>query len=168
MKKTTILTATALIAAIAATATISHAKGRHGPRIDLTEMDANNDGSITMAEVSAFQTAKFNEADADADGALSKEELLAVFAARHDGDMPERAQARLDRMFAKMDADDSGTLTLDEQSSEDRITRMFDRLDTDDDGAISAEELQEAKARHGDRGKRGGKGKRDAAASDNG
>ncbi len=170
MKKTAILTSIALIAALGSTATLATAKGKHGgPGFDLTEMDANGDGSITVDEVTAFQTARFNETDADGNGQISEEELVAAITARFDGDIPERAEKRISRMFERMDADESGGISVDEQVSEERTTRMFERLDQDEDGTISAAELEEAKDRRGGKGKGKGKGKRgDRDASSDG
>lgn len=167
MKKTTLITAIALVAAIGTTATLASAKDRHGPRMDLTEMDTNNDGSITKAEVSEFYAARFAQADTDGDSALTKEELLAAMADRFGDDMSERAEKRFDRMFARMDADESGTLTLEEQSKDERTARMFERLDADEDGAISSAELEDAKSKRGN-GKKRGKGKDGDKPSSNG
>ena len=144
MQKTSLIIAAAVVAALGSTALIAQAKGRHGgPGFDLTEMDTNNDGQITQAEVTAFHAARFADADANNDGAISKDEFMSVIEARFDGNIPERAAKRIDRMFDRMDADNSGGITMDEQNSGERTARMFERLDADDDGTISAEELEE-------------------------
>lgn len=171
MKKTTMITAALLVAALGTTATIAQAKGpRGGPHIDLTQMDLDGNGAITKDEITAFNETRFTEADADGNGSLSQEEALSAMSAHFDGDVPARFEERFSRMFSRMDADDSGGLTLQEQFPEDRTARMFDRLDADEDGTLSAEELEQAKSHRGDRGKGKGKGKGhgrgDRAASD--
>lgn len=165
MQKTPFIIAATLVAALGSTAFVAQAHGRGGPDFDLTDMDANGDGQITQAEVTAFHAARFAEHDANNDGEISKDEMLAAMAARFDGDVPERATKRMDRMFDRMDADNSGGISADEQNSNDRMTRMFEHLDADEDGTISAEELEEAKDRRGKHGKgrKGGQGHGDKA-----
>lgn len=167
MQKTSLIIAATVVAALGSTALVASAKGRHdGPRIDLTEMDTNNDGQITQAEVTAFHAARFAETDANSDGAISQDEFTAMVEARFDGDIPERAQNRIARMFERLDADNSGGITMEEQNADERTARMFERLDADDDGAISTEELEQARDHRGKGGK-GGKGKKGPRGGDN-
>lgn len=50
-----------------------------GKRLDmLAEMDANKDGEITQAEVTAAQKARFKKADKNADGMLNEAEQKAL------------------------------------------------------------------------------------------
>ena len=154
MQKTSLIIAATLVAALGSTAIVANAHGRGGPGFDLTELDTNGDGQITQAEVTAFHATRFAETDANGDGEISKDEMLAAMEARFDGEMPDRAARRLDRMFDRMDADNSGGLSAAEHNMEDRTTRMFEHLDANEDGSISAGELEEAKDRRG-KGRKG-------------
>jgi Ca2+-binding EF-hand superfamily protein len=79
MKKLTIMTvaAVALITAPAMANDIDK-------KVDwkFQEADTNNDGMISKTEHSAAATQMFNEADTDKDGALSKEEVKAHMEAK--------------------------------------------------------------------------------------
>ena len=79
---------------------------------------------------------RFGEADADGDGKLSRDEMVARMTARAAG----RIEARADRMIAHHDGDGDGMLTLEEMRSG-MGGRMFERLDADGDGAISRGEF---------------------------
>ncbi len=97
--------------------------------------------------------ARFAEADADGDGKLSRDELVARMTAQ----AAERIESRADRMIAHHDADGDKMLTLEEMQSG-MGERMFERLDADGDGMISREEfakMREMRQMHG--GKHGGK-----------
>jgi len=56
-------------------------------------------------------------------------------------------------MFAKLDADGNGTISIDEL--DDRGHPGFDKLDADGDGVITAEEMEDMKSKM--KGKRHGK-----------
>lgn len=75
--------------------------GRHGPRGGglMALVDANKDGAVTKAELTAALDARFAKLDADRDGKLTKEDREA-----------RRAQ-RLDARFAALDADRNGQVS---------------------------------------------------------
>jgi Ca2+-binding EF-hand superfamily protein len=99
---------------------------------------------------------------------LSGAALLAVagIAAAQPGDRPgpdadvtrQQVIDRVDRAFARMDADHDGRFTREEaQAGRERRraemrTRMFDRLDADHDGNISRDEFAQGHAMRGGRG----------------
>jgi len=87
---------------------------------------------------------RFGEADADGDGKLSRDEMVARMTERAAG----RIEARADRMIAHHDADDDGMLTLEEMQSG-MGGRMFDRLDADGDGTVSREEFAKMREMRG-------------------
>ena len=72
--------------------------------------------------------------DADGDGALTKDELLAHNRARFD----------------RLDANDDGMISPDEFGG--RLVAMFTRMDADNDGLLSGEELPRRMGRHGNHG----------------
>ena len=98
----------------------------------------------------ASMAARFGEADADGDGKLSRDEVVARMSERSRN----RIEARADRMIARMDDDGDGMLSMGEMQSG-MGGRMFDRLDADGDGAISRGEfagMREMRDRHPGRG----------------
>lgn len=96
---------------------------------------------------------RFGEADADGDGKLSRDEMVARMTAR----AVARVEARADRMIAQHDGDGDGMLTLEEMQSG-MGGRMFERLDADGDGAISRDEFAKMREmREMQQGKRDGK-----------
>ena len=72
--------------------------------------------------------------DADGDGALTKNELLAQNRARFD----------------RLDADGDGIITPDEFGG--RLVAMFTRMDADSNGLLSGDELPRRMGRHGHHG----------------
>ncbi|MFS4582528.1 EF-hand domain-containing protein [Phaeobacter sp. C3_T13_0] len=118
-------------------------KGGHGPRISFEEMDSNGDGQITKSEMEGLRAARFAEADADGDGQLTLGEMEAAAQAR--------AKTRAAKMLERMDANNDGSLSLEELPKPRRMGKMFDRVDANDDGAISKEEFETAQAKFRDR-----------------
>ena len=72
--------------------------------------------------------------DADGDGALTQDELLA-----HN-------QVRFD----KLDSNGDGAISPDEYGA--RLVAMFIRMDADQDGVLAGDELPHRMGRHGDKG----------------
>ena len=124
-----------------------------GPIFDFETLDADKDGKVTKAEITAARTAHVTAADANSDGKLSVDELAAMQMAR----MAERANDRATRMVAELDVDGDGMLTVSELIVRPMPDRMFDRLDADGDEAISQAEVDAMQAQMQDRmqGKRG-------------
>jgi hypothetical protein len=48
-----------------------------GPRMVFEEWTSNGDGAVTLEEMEGARAARFAEADANGDGALDRDELLA-------------------------------------------------------------------------------------------
>lgn len=71
--------------------------GRHGGMIEMA--DANKDGKISKAELTAALDARFAKMDANRDGKLTKE------------DREIRRQARLDERFVALDTDRNGQIS---------------------------------------------------------
>ncbi len=83
------------------------ARGRNVPSAGLAAVDADKDGKITEAELTAFRAAETKAADADGDGLLSAEELAAL----HVKAMTARATDMAARMVSRMDSDADGKLS---------------------------------------------------------
>jgi Ca2+-binding EF-hand superfamily protein len=100
--------------------------------------DLNHDGSVTCDEWKRYVTGLFQDADADRDGVLSRQEFAAL--------------AREDRLFETagfsfFDADRDGRVTAAELT--DRRNPAFVLLDKDGDCVISAEERMHIAERQG-------------------
>ncbi len=169
----------ALAASALALASIAQAQEPRGPRaappLPFKQMDADGDGSVTLAEMKAFQTARFDKLDGDESDGLSAEEFRAGLEAelkkRADagGEKAEGAKERMrDRVigkkagdklgrgrsgdamsgnrFAALDKDENGALSRAEFLAP--VEDAFKKADANGDGVISAEEMR-------DRGGRG-------------
>ena len=107
------------------------------------DMDADGNGTVTLAEFSAPLIERFDNADADKDGTLTLAELREA--------MPRRAAERAPMLLARFDVDRNDSVTRDELAN--RQAKMFALLDMDDSGGITKEELPARMKRGGkDRG----------------
>lgn len=137
--------------------------GPRGAMLDFDALDADKDGRITREEITAFRAARAAAMDPDGDGFVTRDEMVAHATAQARA----MIEARVDRMFARMDTDGDGRLGAAETLAAGRaggmeagIDRMFDRLDADGDGAVTRAELDAAMAARGEgRGDRMGKGR---------
>jgi Ca2+-binding EF-hand superfamily protein len=130
--------------------------GGAGPVFE--EMDLDGDGKLTLEEVQGAPEAQFAAADANDDGTLDRDELIAAAA--------ERVSRRVDLMIERADTDGDGSISAEEiaEMREDRrqrgLERMFSRFDADGDDAVTEAEFEEAiaefRGRHG--GRFGGRG----------
>jgi Ca2+-binding EF-hand superfamily protein len=102
---------------------------------------------VTLAELRAEVTRRFQAADADRDGAVTRAEFDAYMNSQFEvrGDSPRAQQMRTrmeemrTRMFRVLDADADGRLTLAEVSQPAEFGfRMKDR---DGDGAVAQDEM---------------------------
>ena len=99
----------------------------------LAKADTNNDGAITKAEYLADVDARFAKRDANKDGKISKEER------------PGGGERRGGRMMDRIDTDNDGAISLDEQRAQ--STRRFERIDTNSDGKLDQSERDAARNR---------------------
>ena len=140
------------------TAGTSLAEGRHG--FDFTTLDADGDGTITAAELSAAHLARFDATDADGNGEITEAEILARLKEMRPDGRSNRMERMAARMIRHLDDDDSGAVSSAEFAAADRSERILERLDEDGDGSISAAEAEDAKGKRGRRGKKDKDGKR--------
>ena len=146
----------ALSAAILAGATLAVANeeggygGHKGPRASFEELDRDQDGQVTKAEMQAHREAHFTQMDTDGDGLVSEVELLTGMQKRADS----RVARRVSHMMERHDANDDGKLSVEEMQAQ-HGGRMFERADSDGDGAISREEFDAMKQHWANRKNKG-------------
>lgn len=128
--------------------------GSHGERPSFDTLDADGDGSITIAELKSRSADQFGEQDINGDGILTAEELTTAITER----ARQNAEVKVERLIQWRDTDGDGALSQTELGGN-MGERMFGRLDANNDGAISKEEYETAaKLRRGKR--MGGPGNR--------
>jgi Ca2+-binding EF-hand superfamily protein len=147
-KRTILLTAGALALGATAFAGASLAgggwhrgHGHHGSAGQslFETFDANQDGTLTQAEVDQARQSKLAEFDRDGNGSLSLEEYQALW-------MDAMRERMVDR-FQGHDDDGDGMVTAEEFGND--YSRIISRLDQDGDGAVTMEELrQRGERRH--------------------
>jgi Ca2+-binding EF-hand superfamily protein len=104
--------------------------GRDAFRGLFEEVDADADGRVTEAEVTAFRDAQLTAADTSGDGAVSLDEFATVYFARIRPQMVDAFQA--------FDDDGDGSITSAEL--EDRFGDVVSRFDRNEDGVLSPED----------------------------
>ena len=144
--------------------------GPRGPGALFDEMDANTDSRVTWDEAWAFVQRRFNAADADKDGGLTRQEADALRPANRrpggpqgGGAAPTAEQtARMSRfgdvVFRSIDANRDGRVTLDEARP--AVEARFRGLDADANNAVERSELPQRRQgggpRHGGGQNQGG------------
>jgi hypothetical protein len=111
-------------------------QGRGGQSANLIQFDANKDGTITRAEVTAGLDAQFKSADTNGDGKLDALEFQ-----KHNDARKADRKARIEAWRAKRQAEGGDTK---ERPPHDRQGRNFDpmkNMDWDRDGFISPDEF---------------------------
>ncbi len=112
-------------------------------RPSFTELDANGDGQLTLAELEAHGEARFAATDTDGDGLLSRDELIAAGAAR----VARGVDARLERFDDNEDGMLSANEADDMRPRRPSPERIFGHMDADGDGVVTEAEFEEAAAR---------------------
>jgi Ca2+-binding EF-hand superfamily protein len=117
--------------------------GRGAPGAGLFEaFDANQDGTLTQAEVDQARQAKLGEFDANSDGSLNLEEYQTLWL--------DAMRERMVDQFQAHDDDGDGMVTAEEFGE--RYSGIIGRLDDDGDGEVTEDELRERMMqRHRDR-----------------
>ena len=86
-----------IVASLAVAGNFGH-HHKHGHMFSATSLDANGDGALTKDEMLAHNRIRFDRLDSNGDGAISADEF----------------SARLVAMFTRMDTDNDGILADDE------------------------------------------------------
>jgi hypothetical protein len=119
----------------------------------LAQADANGDGVVTRDEMLVDVDARFAQVDTDKDSRISPAEREAAAERMGAGSRSGRMGGR---MMDRLDADDDGFISLEEQRAQ--ATRRFDRLDANADGKVDQAEREAARNRMGGRRGPGGPG----------
>jgi hypothetical protein len=139
--------------------------GPRGPGALFDEMDKNKDGRVTWDEAWTFVQGRFNAADADRDGGLTRQEADALRPAggrrREGAAQPSAEQAARrarfgDVLFRGMDANRDGRVTLDELRP--MVEARFRGFDADGDNAVERSELPQRREGPRDQGGQGQRG----------
>ncbi len=147
MKKTLILIAMSGAVALGGVAFADDERRppRGGGMFPAKLMDADEDGSITRAEMEAFQADRFAKIDADGDGFLTREEMEE---AAKDRPRPPRGEGGprrggRGRGFERLDENEDGQLSEDEFAVV--LETVFEKIDADEDGVVTEDELDAAR-----------------------
>jgi Ca2+-binding EF-hand superfamily protein len=108
--------------------------GGHGERAQrmFESFDANQDGTITQAEIDETRSSRLAEFDADGDGSLTIEEYQVLWM--------DAMRERMVDQFQAHDDDGDGLVTVEEFSERyDSLVRRFDR---NDDGQLTQDDLR--------------------------
>jgi hypothetical protein len=123
----------AAVAALTATAAFAQPAPAPQPAPQAAPQPAP--GPMTRAQMQQMTQQRFAEADANHDGAITQDEMLAA------GADAQRAASTMQRM----DANHDGKLSLDELTA--RQLAAFDAADANHDGIVTPEERAAAMAR---------------------
>jgi len=111
--------------------------GGMGPKIDFTAADADKDGKVTEAELTAWRAAQTAALDADKDGKLSADEIATFKIAEVSTRIAEHAAL----MVTHLDSDGDGLLSAAELLARPMPMLAFAHLDSNGDGALTQDEL---------------------------
>lgn len=166
--KTLIATALAVSLGLAAEATVAKPAKAERTMPTFAELDSNQDGALTQAELEAHHAARFAAVDANGDGKLSAAELETYRAAQRQEMTQEKLAKRSARVIERFDTDGDGALSAAEMPQRRYGTKMFARADADGNGALSVEEFEAARAKLEKRMKGKFKQRQDGASQNEG
>jgi hypothetical protein len=129
--------------------------GFHG-EIDVVAIDADGNGTLTRAELQARAVERLARADANGDGGLDREELVAILPGPRHGFLnvfaEDPAERMADRLIALMGGTEAGRVEVTALADR-RVNALLALADADRDAAITLEEAEAAGERL-DRGPR--------------
>jgi Ca2+-binding EF-hand superfamily protein len=129
--KSIILATAALLAVVG----VVHAQPLRGAAM-FERLDADNDGKITKAEMSAGRERMFKRLDRNGDGVIDENEIEKARQAIED--RAASAEARLSGQWRRMDKDGDGKVSGAEFQAR---SAMFDLADRNDDGVVTKDEI---------------------------
>jgi hypothetical protein len=132
-------------------------RGMFSPQKILAELDMNADEAVSVEELKAAVSKRFDLADTDRDGRVNKSDVVAAIEANAPVERMKRHSGRLtDRIFMGADINSDGTIEMTEL--ENRMTKFHALADWNDDGNVNMAEMKRLRsAMPGRGGKRHGK-----------
>ncbi|WP_198552545.1 hypothetical protein [Psychromonas sp. MB-3u-54] len=124
-------------------------------QMTFAQLDANADGVLSKNEVLGRLLANFDKLDSEGNGTLSIDEFNAqVKMGKHDkrGNRGHKGDRDNHPTFAQLDVNNDGLLAKDEVRG--RLLIHFDNLDTDASGTLSVDEFN-ARVKMGKQGRQG-------------
>ncbi len=120
--------------------------GEPGKMMDtmLEELDLNEDGQISKAELDAKENAAFADIDTNGDGFAAAEEMAAFHERKREEMRLKMMAAQHQRMVDELDTNGDGRISQTEFTA--RPNPVFDKADTNGDGVVDASELEKARA----------------------
>ncbi len=106
-----------------------------------SRLDADQDGAVTIAELTTHKTAQFSRADRDGNGVVDAQEMSAI--RDRMAKVADTARTASDVGLSRMDSDGDGALSLAEYTAR---APIFVLMDGDGDGAVSRAEFDRARA----------------------
>jgi Ca2+-binding EF-hand superfamily protein len=109
-------------------------------------LDINADGLITLDEAQTHPrfAARFGEIDANKDGQLDQAEMSA-----HREQMHAEMRSRGEERWKAADRDGDGSISRDEATaSMPRMAERFGQFDANSDGRVSREEMRQVRGQH--------------------
>jgi Ca2+-binding EF-hand superfamily protein len=122
-------------AALLAVAGVVHAQPLRGAAM-FERLDADNDGKITKAEMSAGRERMFKRLDRNGDGVIDENEIEKARQAIED--RAAGAEARLSGQWRRMDRDRDGKVSVAEFQAR---SAMFELADRNSDGVVTKDEI---------------------------
>jgi Ca2+-binding EF-hand superfamily protein len=114
-----------------------------GPRGHLMkkfkEADTDHDMRISAEEFNAAAGQRFTDADADADGNVTKEETIAF--------VMKKVEEMVDKKYSKLDSDGDGEVTKAEYDT--WTGSRFGKMDRTGDGYLDREDMRKFREEHG-------------------
>lgn len=117
------------------------------PGGSMQTLDADGDRLISLAEAQAGApdlASRFSKVDADRDGFLSVDEVIAAQPARD-----VRMVRNMDQDFSTADANADGMLTRAEAEKMPIVSELFGEMDRDADGRVTLDEIREHARKRG-------------------
>ncbi len=120
------------------------------PQALMDRADANGDLTLSIEEVLAAVKLKFDHADQNANGEISKAEIVGAIEAIDGFSRVKRHSGKIaDRIFKQLDINEDGKLA--NQEVENRLRKFYALADWNDDGAVEMAEIRRTRKPHGDR-----------------